>query len=35
MQSCGQAYSGLSRFVSLTDMPKTIKYNNYNKVVLK
>ena len=30
MQSCGQGYSGLLRFVLLMDMPKLMTANNYN-----
>jgi len=35
MRSCGQGYSGFSRFVSLMDMPKPMTINNYNKIVSK
>ena len=35
MRSCGQDYSGLSRFVLLIDMPKPMTANNYNRFVLK
>ena len=35
MRSCGQGYSGFSRFVSLMDMPKPMTANNYNKIVIK
>ena len=34
MRSCGQGYSGFSRFVSLMDLPKPMTFNNYNKIVL-
>nr|XP_047127825.1 uncharacterized protein LOC124808661 [Hydra vulgaris] len=35
MRSCGQGYSGFSRFVSLMDMPKPMTAYNYNKIVIK
>ena len=35
MQSCGQGYSGLLRFVLLMDMPKLMTANNYNRTILK
>ena len=33
MRACGQGFSGLEKFTSLMNIPKSMTENNYNKLI--